>query len=146
MLKVLLICVSALLFAQSLAAQGRFPSLDSDSTWSMRFTFSYDGKIYTNQLDSKRLETSPEWDLGKTDPPLTPTRAAAVAKEHLTKLIKIPFRWDVQSIELVRAFEKNWFYSVKFGCVWPGCKTTGSFNILVKMNGSAVDPTVEKEK
>ena len=111
-------------------------------------SFQHDGKEYRYHITTDDVKDTPSWDVSTGEPPLSFVRAVEIGKVQLNKLTKATIPWDVDFVKLIQADRKKWYYEIHFNCLERGCPDTtfGGFPILVKMDGTPVDPKVTKVK
>lgn len=112
--------------------------------FSMTSTFQFDGKEYTYQLSTEAIKDDPSWNVSDGDPPLSVFNAVEIGKIQLKKLIKKTKGWNVDAVSLHEADTGKWYYDIHFRCIESGCldKAAGGFTILLRMDGSAVEPKI----
>ncbi|MBK7933962.1 MAG: hypothetical protein IPK01_10775 [Acidobacteria bacterium] len=139
----ILVCLFATSFVLA-QANSEFP--DGLRGFSMSSSFQFDGKEYRYELNTDAIKDTPSWNVSDGEPPLPIVRAVDIAKAQLKKLIKKTKGWDVDFVNLHQADRKKWYYEIHFTCIEIGCsdKATGGFTILVKLDGSPVEPKVTK--
>lgn len=103
------------------------------------------GKLFTFAVMESHLQKIPKWESSAEYPPLSPRKAVTVAKQKAKELLPEVYNWEPGQVTLVRAGpEGNWIYIVKVS-ERPNLLRWNNppwINIIVLMDGAAVDPTV----
>jgi hypothetical protein len=123
------------------AATGSWPKLRG---FSMSHKFSYNGFTYTYHLSTSDIAHTPSWNPLKGEPPVSLRKALEIATVNLHRFVKDADGWDVSHIDLKQMDTGKWIYEISFGCIHRGCinQTGSDFPILLKMDGSVVEPEV----
>lgn len=138
--------LSLLQFAQAQTNESEQTKLRG---FAMGQTFQYDGREYKYELATDDVKDTPSWNSSSGEPPLSLPNALTVARNNLKRFIKNTDGWNVKSINLSEVDTQKWIYIVSFSCYKRECieKTNYSFDIIVKMDGSIVEPEIKaKEK
>ena len=103
---------------------------------------------FVSTLTRARLIKTPAWRDGSEYPPLSPRKAEEIAREALHKIMG-ERRWEQPDISL-KAFdvttaasthrELRWIYVLNFRILPVADYEYGSFNIIVLMDGTAIEP------
>lgn len=126
------------------------PCLADDDSLGSRVT-DYGQATYVFNLSRKRLDSMPQWTSIQPNPPLSPRKAQEVAFKKLRELVPKEPKWRLISISLEPVDEdsegkfKFWIYVVRYegnsGMVFGA---TEPFDIVVTMDGKAIDPEIER--
>ena len=112
--------------------------------FSMGQTFQHDGREYKYQLSTEDIKDTPSWDPLKGNPPLSMQNAITIARDNLKRFVKTPKIWQVKSIKLEELDTQKWIYDISFQIKPELIKNSDiNFNILVKMDGSIVEPEIK---
>jgi hypothetical protein len=109
-----------------------------------RTSGSYSGKQKSKYFEmvvrQSDLDKTADWDVERSDPPLSPRSAVLRAKEQLRKLLPECDNPAVTQVSLIPIGRKGqWIYRIDFLLPAPqGTKTSVPFSILVLMNGHPV--------
>ncbi len=128
-------------------AQGQ--TNESDQTklrgFAMGQTFQYDGREYNYELATDDVKDTPSWNSSNGEPPLSLPNALTIARDNLKRFVKNTDGWNVKTINLSEVDTQKWIYDISFSCYKRECveKTNYTFNILVKMDGSVVEPEIK---
>jgi hypothetical protein len=107
----------------------------------------FQDKRYDFEFSCDVLSTTPAWQNESDEPPLPPRAAVRVATTQLAALMQNAERWRLSQISLRSACDRpHWFYVVTFAP--PPNRPDGGayspFELVVLMNGQAVEPRVSK--
>jgi hypothetical protein len=103
------------------------------------------GKLFKFVVMESQLQNVPKWETKAEHPPLSPRKAMSIAKQKARELLPAVYDWDVSALTLQRTgAEGNWIYVVKATerpnqLRW---NNPAWINIIVLMDGSAVEPTI----
>jgi hypothetical protein len=123
------------------------PSLSDD--WSVKSDFKTLHSIqFVSRLTHDQLVKTPAWQSDSEYPPLSPRKAEKLALAMLHTIMG-ERDWSQPNISL-KAFDVGqdssgqrdvrWFYVLQFGLVSPAAYEGGSFNIIVLMDGTVIEP------
>src|ERR1700722_15641847 len=157
-MRVIAIIFLCLFVASLLADDSPAPYLDEWSVRSDLLLFAPYGEPkpadFVSTLTRVRLVKTPAWQEGSEYPPLSPRKAKDIALEALHKIMG-ERRWEQPDISL-RAFdvttgvskhrELRWIYVLSFRILPVTDYENGSFNIIVLMDGTAIEPKRMDEK
>ena len=113
----------------------------------IHFFSSLAGQQFDSAVTQALLDAAPKWATDAETPPLSPKTAIDAAHAQLAKLTADADRWTVDSISLQSVgLRRDWIYVVRFrGEPAPargrsGAAAPGSFQLIVLLNGSVVEP------
>lgn len=103
------------------------------------------GEHYSYNLYDEDFVNTPNWNIEEGELPVSISRAIQIAKANLSRFVERSDKFKVRSIFL-RPFSNSskWFYSIRFFCRGKECRDLDirTFQILVKMNESIVEPKI----
>ncbi|MBK9154103.1 MAG: hypothetical protein IPM25_07785 [Chloracidobacterium sp.] len=137
-IKLILAVLSVIALSVVAAAQD-----ERDIDFVMNAKNRFKGRDYSYSVTSKDFERTPEWDPVKGEPPLSVSKALAVARNNMSLFLTDKRGWQPTSIRLTSTGHQRWYYFVTFSCVEPICADEDGvkgFNILVKLDGTIAVP------
>ena len=117
--------------------------------FAMSQDFQFEGRKYSYELATSDVKATPSWNPSREDPPLSLRSALGVAEATLRRYVKDADDWEAENITLKQVDVEKWIYEIAFSCNKRGCFEKGylaSFPILIKMDGSAVEPKIEADE
>ena len=120
-----------------------------DNAWSIGSDLQTSGPIqFMSRITRDQLARTPAWDPASEFPPLSPKKAEEVSRAMLEKVLG-GRRWTRPDFSL-KPFDVTtddgghrdirWLYVLHFGLLKDMGDESGSFNIVVLMDGTAVEP------
>lgn len=141
--------IVGLAVSQTVWGQTGPPSQQKIRIFSSSTTFHYNGNTYTYGLSDDDLANTPSWNPEQNEPPLSPHRAVLLASDALRRFVKPGDEWRVDTIATTQPGSEKWIYDVSFSCSSARClkeRPTPRFTILVKMDGSTVEPAIKPDE
>ncbi len=126
--------VTICVFGLTIAAQTDRGSKASGSVRGETFSYKYTDRDFAE---------TPSWTAEDGDPPLSVARAIQTARINLPRFVESSENWKIRRIHLQSLNNDKWFYNIAFTCSSePVCRElpTRQFTILVKMDGSILEP------
>jgi hypothetical protein len=103
-----------------------------------------EGKEFNFKVTDADLTYSPPWQPNAPNPPLSPLRAAEIARKQLDQLVADRSKWQLRAINLRNVGNDYWVYVVAFDTHRAELVADGgSFFIPVLMNGAVPMPEVK---
>jgi hypothetical protein len=143
-----------LAFLALLALAFRLPAADSpapmmDNVWSIGSELNTSEPVqFMSRVTREQLARTPAWDPASEFPPLSPRKAEESSRAVLGKILG-GRRWSQPDIYL-KPFdvtaddgdhrEIRWLYVLHFGLLSDTGDESGAFNIIVLMDGTAMEP------
>jgi len=132
----------------------RLPAADSpaplmDNAWSIGSDLQTSGPVqFMSRITRDQLARTPAWDPASEFPPLSPKKAEEASRAMLEKILG-GRRWTRPDFSL-KPFdvatddgghrEIRWLYVLHFGLLSDPGGDSGAFNIIVLMDGTAMEP------
>ncbi len=132
----------------------RLPAADSpapmmDNVWSIGSELQTSELVqFMSRVTREQLARTPVWDPAGEFPPLSPRKAEEASRAMLKKVLG-ERRWSLQDISL-EPFdvttdagdhrEIRWLYVLHFGLLTDTGDESGTFNIIVLMDGTVMEP------
>ena len=102
--------------------------------------FSYGNTTVGYSIFEGDLAGTPSWNPEEGDPPLALSRALEIARNNLPRFVQEADKLAVGKVNLERFNADKWVYHVLFNCGDGAGDCGPSFWILVRMDGSVVEP------
>lgn len=113
----------------------------------------FDGESYWTEVTKEAVESSPDWDEDRQNPPIAARYAAKLATERKDALVgkSRAAKWKVESLYLMKTtIDNKWFWCVRFSDI-PNDDDT-SMKLLpvlcfvVLMDGTVVEPPIKAKE
>jgi hypothetical protein len=136
MRKLLTLLPLVLLMSQPARAQGQLEAIG----------FSYGNTSVGYTILAADLAGTPSWNPETEEPPLALGQALKIARGNLRRFVQEADKLSVGKVDLQRFDSDKWVYQVLFNCGGDEGDCGPSFLIIVKMDGSVVEPQFSAAK
>jgi hypothetical protein len=75
--------------------------------------------VLETRIGEGDMSNSPSWKTDDENPPLSPRRAAQIAKDYLKSADVRGTTWTVEAVSLTHFSADKWYYEVTFFCTGP---------------------------
>lgn len=100
------------------------------------------GETYSYKYTREDFAETPSWNSENGEPPLSMTRALAIARANLPRFVADAENFKTGHITLRETGNDKWFYQISFICRAAECRDlpTRQFLVVVKMDGTLLEP------
>lgn len=103
---------------------------------------SISGETYRYKYSNFDFAETPSWKSEEGEPPISVSRAVSVARSNLSRFVVGAEKFKLEHLLLMPAGNDKWFYKISFVSYDApnGASLTRQFSIIVKMDGTLLEP------